>query len=167
MSDDPGHPGPSVLKHGVPKTLAFAFSLRLRSKSKMRHSKTCVLGRTRSVGGLTAQARFRFGDLRSKRLAFTKHVAMFSCDLEACFPQARACVHVLRIPKTRRFAVLSPRRQSSEGNSRYSLKSPLCLQQFLLFAAVFRRRAPEKETMGCRHLLQPLAMPYGMKECPQ
>ena len=56
----------SVLKRCVPKTLAFAFGLRLRSKT--RCFKTRVLGRRLPNG--KPQERLRFRDLRSKTLAF-------------------------------------------------------------------------------------------------
>ena len=58
----------SVLKRCVSKTLAFAFGLRLRSK--IRRSKTRVLGR-RSPNG-KPQERLRFRALRGKTLAFKK-----------------------------------------------------------------------------------------------
>ena len=58
--------GLSVLKRCVPKTLAFAFGLRLRSKT--RCFKTRVLGRRLPNG--QPQERLRFRDLRSKTLAF-------------------------------------------------------------------------------------------------
>ena len=53
----------SVLKRCVPKTLAFAFGLRLRSKT--RCFKTRVLGRRLPNG--KPQERLRFGALRGKR----------------------------------------------------------------------------------------------------
>ena len=56
----------SVLKRCVPKTLAFAFGLRLRSKT--RCFKTRVLGRRLPNG--KPQERLRFRALRSKTLAF-------------------------------------------------------------------------------------------------
>ena len=62
----------SVLKRCVPKTLAFAFGLRLRSKT--RCFKTRVLGR-RSPNG-KPQERLRFRALRGKTLAFKKHIAI-------------------------------------------------------------------------------------------
>ena len=58
----------SVLKRCVPKTLAFAFGLRLRSKT--RCFKTRVLGRRLPTG--KPQERLRFRDSRSKTLAFKK-----------------------------------------------------------------------------------------------
>ena len=57
-------PKPSVLKRCVPKTLAFAFGLRLRSKT--RCFKTRVLG-MRLLNG-KPQERLRFRALRSKTL---------------------------------------------------------------------------------------------------
>ena len=67
----------SVLKRCVPKTLAFAFGLRLRSKT--RCFKTRVLGRRLPNG--KPQERLRFRDLRSKTLAFKKRIAIiFLCD---------------------------------------------------------------------------------------
>ena len=68
----------SVLKRCVPKTLAFAFGLRLRSK--MRCFKTRVLGRRLSNG--KPQERLRFRALRSKTLAFKKRIAISFCDLK-------------------------------------------------------------------------------------
>ena len=62
----------SVLKRCVPKTLAFAFGLRLRSKT--RCFKTRVLGRRLPNG--KPQERLRFRDLRSKTLAFKKRIAI-------------------------------------------------------------------------------------------
>ena len=62
----------SVLKRCVPKTLAFAFGLRLRSKT--RYFKTRVLGRRLPNG--KPQERLRFRDLRSKTLAFKKRTAI-------------------------------------------------------------------------------------------
>ena len=64
----------SVLKRCVPKTLAFAFGLRLRSKT--RCFKTRVLGRRLSNG--KPQERLRFRALRSKTLAFKKRIAIIS-----------------------------------------------------------------------------------------
>ena len=95
----------SVLKRGVPKTLAFAFGLRLHSKT--RCFKTRVLGR-RSPNG-KPQERLRFRDLRSKTLAFKKRIAIVFCDLKTSLG-ARACVQVLCVQKTRRlaFAFLNP-----------------------------------------------------------
>ena len=58
----------SVLKRCVPKTLAFAFGLLLRSKT--RCFKTRVLGRRLPNG--KPQERLRFRALRSKTLAFKK-----------------------------------------------------------------------------------------------
>ena len=69
----------SVLKRSVPKTLAFAFGLRLRSKTQ--HSKARVLGRRLPIG--KPQDRLRFRDLRGKTLAFKKRIAIISCVLEA------------------------------------------------------------------------------------
>ena len=56
----------SVLKRCIPKTLAFAFGLRLRSKT--RCFKTCILGRRLPNG--KPQERLRFRALRGKTLAF-------------------------------------------------------------------------------------------------
>ena len=77
----------SVLKPCVPKTLAFAFGLRLRSKT--RCFKTRVLGRRLANG--KPQERLRFRALRSKTLAFKKRIAIIVCDLKTS-PGARACV---------------------------------------------------------------------------
>ena len=77
----------SVLKRCVPKTLAFAFGLRLRSKT--RCFKTRVLGRRLPNG--KPQERLRFRGLRSKTLAFKKRVAIAFCDLKTSLG-ARACV---------------------------------------------------------------------------
>ena len=92
--------GLSVLKRCVLlKTLAFAFGLRLRSKTlyfKMR-----VLVRRLPNG--KPEERLRFRDLRAKTLAFKRRIAMISCVLEASLG-ARACVQVLCVQKTRRFA---------------------------------------------------------------
>ena len=85
----PGRPL-SVLKRCVPKTLAFAFGLRLRSKT--RCFKTRVLGRGLPNG--KPQERLRFRDLHSKTLAFKKRNAIaFFCDLKTSLG-ARACVQV-------------------------------------------------------------------------
>ena len=95
----------SVLKRCVPKTLAFAFSLRLPSKT--RCFETRVLGRRLPNG--KPQERLRFRDLRSKTRAFKKRIAIVLCDLKTSLG-ARACVQVLCVQKTRRFAFafLSP-----------------------------------------------------------
>ena len=77
----------SVLKRCVPKTLAFAFGLRLRSKT--RCFKTHVSG-SRLPNG-KPQERLRFRDLRSKTLAFKKRIAIFFCELKTSLG-ARACV---------------------------------------------------------------------------
>ena len=55
------------------------------------------------------QERLRFRDLRSKTLAFKKRIAIVSCDLGVSLG-ARACVQVLCVQKTQRFAFafLSP-----------------------------------------------------------
>ena len=71
----------SVLKRCVPKTLAFAFGLRLRSKT--RCFKTRVLGRRLPNG---SPKRLRFRDLRSKTLAFKKRIAIVFCDLSPVLP---------------------------------------------------------------------------------
>ena len=76
-----------VLKRCVPKTLAFAFGLRLHSKT--RCFKTRVLGRRLPNG--KPQERLRFRALRSKTLAFEKRIAIFFCDLKTSLG-ARACV---------------------------------------------------------------------------
>ena len=62
----------SVLKRCFPKTLAFAFGLRLRSKT--RCSKTRVLGRR--LPNKKPQERLRFRALRGKTLAFKKRIAI-------------------------------------------------------------------------------------------
>ena len=97
----------SVLKRCVPKTLAFAFGLRLRSKTQC--SKTRVLGRRLPNG--KPQERLRFRALRSKMLAFKNRIAIIFCDLKTSLG-ARACIQVLFVQKTRRFAsaFLSPLR---------------------------------------------------------
>ena len=77
----------SVLKRCVPKTLAFAFGLRLRSKT--RCFKTRVLGRRLPNG--KPQERLRFRALRSKTPAFKKRIAISFCDLKTSLG-ARACV---------------------------------------------------------------------------
>ena len=68
----PSMPNLSVLKRCVPKTLAFAFGLRLRSKT--RCFTTRVLGRRLPDG--KPQERLRFRYLRSKTLAFKKSIAI-------------------------------------------------------------------------------------------
>ena len=80
----------SVLKRCVPKTLAFAFGLRLRSKT--RCFKTRVLGRRLPNG--KPQEGLRFRDLCCKTLAFKKRIAIIFCDLKTSL-RARACVQVL------------------------------------------------------------------------
>ena len=65
-------PDLSVLKRCVSKTLAFAFGLRLRSKT--RCSKTRVSGRRVPNG--KPQERLRFRALRGKTLAFKKCIAI-------------------------------------------------------------------------------------------
>ena len=77
----------SLLKRRVPKTLAFAFGLRLRSKT--RSFKTRVLGRRLPNG--KPQERLRFRALRSKTLAFKKRIAIIFCDSKTSLG-ARACV---------------------------------------------------------------------------
>ena len=77
----------SALKRCVPKTLAFAFGLRLCSK--MRCFKTRGLGRRLPNG--KPQERLRFKALRGKTLAFKKRVAIVFCDLKTSLC-ARACV---------------------------------------------------------------------------
>ena len=76
-----------LIKRCVPKTLAFAFGLRLRSKT--RCFKTRVLGRMLPHG--KPQERLRFRALRSKTLAFKKSIAISFCDLKTSLG-ARACV---------------------------------------------------------------------------
>ena len=66
----------SVLKRCVPQTLAFAFGLRLRSKT--RCFKMRVLGRR--LPNRKPQERLRFRDLCSKTLAFKKRNAIAFCD---------------------------------------------------------------------------------------
>ena len=77
----------SVLKRCVPKTLAFAFGLRLRSKTQC--FKTRVLGRRLPNG--KPEERLRFRALRGKTLAFKKRIAIAFCDLKTSLG-ARACV---------------------------------------------------------------------------
>ena len=79
--------GLSVLKRCVPKTLAFAFGLRLRSTT--RCFKTRVLRRRLPNG--KPQERLRFRALRSKTLAFKNALRSFFCDLKTSLG-ARACV---------------------------------------------------------------------------
>ena len=97
----------SVLKRSVPRTLAFAFGSRLRSKTQ--RSKTRVLVRRLPNG--KPQERLRFRDLRGKTLAFKKRIVIISCVLEASLG-ARVCVQALCVQKTRHFAFafLSPLR---------------------------------------------------------
>ena len=71
--------GLCVLKHRVPKTLAFASGLRLRSET--RHSETRVLGRRVPNG--KSQKRLRFRDLGDETLAFKNRIAVIPLDLEA------------------------------------------------------------------------------------
>ena len=94
----------------VPKTLAFAFALRLRSKT--RCFKTRVLGGRRLPNG-KPQERLRFRDLRSNTLAFKKRIAIAFCDLKTSLG-ARACVQVLCVQKARRsaFAFLSGKKKA-------------------------------------------------------
>ena len=92
QSDPLGSPGLSqgglsVLRRCVPKTLAFAFGLRLRSRT--RCFKTRVLRRRLPNG--KPQERLRFRALRSKTLAFKKRIAIILCDLKTSLG-ARACV---------------------------------------------------------------------------
>ena len=49
------------------------------------------------------QERLRFRDLRGKTLAFKKRIAIISCVLDASLG-ARACVQVLCVQITQRFA---------------------------------------------------------------
>ena len=90
----------SVLKRCVRKTLAFAFGLHLRSKT--RCFKTRVLGRRLANG--KPQERLRFRALRSKRLAFKKLIAIIFCNLKTSLG-ARACVQVLCVQKNAAFCV--------------------------------------------------------------
>ena len=100
--------GPSkpVLKRCVPKTLAFAFGLRLRSKT--RCFKTHVLGRKLLNG--KPQERLRFRALRSKPLAAAS-VQKTHCDRFLRFKdfprchRARACVQVACVQKNAAFCV--------------------------------------------------------------
>ena len=62
----------SVLNRCVPKTLAFAFGLRLRSKTQC--FKTRVLGRSYLNG--KPQERLRFRALRFKTLVFKERIAI-------------------------------------------------------------------------------------------
>ena len=62
----------SLLKRSVPKTLSFAFGLRLRSKTQL--SKTRVLRRRLPSG--KPRERLRFRDLRGKTLAFKKRIVI-------------------------------------------------------------------------------------------
>ena len=109
-----GSPKLSVLKRCIPKTLAFAFGLRLRSKT--RCFKTRVLGRGLPNG--KPQERLRFRTLRSKTLAFKKRIVIIFCDLKTSLG-ARACVQVLCVQKTRRFAFafLSPLSSQAFGQN--------------------------------------------------
>ena len=63
----------SVLRRSVPKTLAFAFGSRLRSKRQ--RSKTRALRRRLPNG--KPQERLRFRDLRAKTLAFKNALRSF------------------------------------------------------------------------------------------
>ena len=64
--------------------------------------------------------RLRFRDLRSKTLAFKKRNAIAFCDLKTSLG-ARACVQVLCVQKTRRFAFafLSPLRFCRKSTTGY------------------------------------------------
>ena len=77
----------SVPRRCVPKTLAFAFGLRLRSKT--RCFKTRVLGRR--LPNEKPQERLRLRGLRGNPLAFKKRIAIVFCDLKTSLG-ARACV---------------------------------------------------------------------------
>ena len=96
----------SVLKRCVPKTLAFAFGLRLRSKT--RCFKTRVLGRRLPNG--EPQERLRFRALRSKKSSVQKTHCDHFLRRQQTSLGARACVQVLCVQKMRRFAFafLSP-----------------------------------------------------------
>ena len=77
----------SVPKRCVPKTLAFAFGLRLRSKTRCFKARVLV----RRLPNGKPQERLRFRALRSKTLAFKKHIAIIFCDLKTSLG-ATACV---------------------------------------------------------------------------
>ena len=66
-----------VLKRSVPKTLAFVFGLRLRSKTQ--RSKTRVVRRRLPNG--KPHERLRFWDLCGQTPAFKKRIAIISCVL--------------------------------------------------------------------------------------
>ena len=84
----------------VSKTLAFAFGLRLRSKT--RCFKTRVLWRRLPNG--KPQERLRFRALRGKNASVQKRIAIIFCDLKTSLG-ARACVQVTCVQKTRRFVL--------------------------------------------------------------
>ena len=101
-------PNLSVLKRSVPKTLAFAFGSRLRSKTQ--RSKTRVLVRRLPNG--KPQDRLRFRDLRGKTLAFKNTHCDYFLRFRG-FPRGHGLRSgPLRSKKTRRlaFAFLSPLR---------------------------------------------------------
>ena len=75
----------SVLKRCVPETLAFAFGLRLRSKT--RSFKTRVLGRR--LPNRKPQERLRSRTLRGKTLAFKKRIAIVFLRLKD-FPRCQS-----------------------------------------------------------------------------
>ena len=96
-----------IIKFHLPELLGLGGRKRLRLRSKPRHSKTRVLGRRLPNG--KPQERLQFRDLRGKTLAFKERIAIIFCVLEVSLG-ARACVRVLCVHKTRRFAFafLSP-----------------------------------------------------------
>ena len=69
----------SVLKRCVPKTLAFAFGLRLCSKTQCFKTRVCGW---RLPNNGKPQERLRFRALRGKTLAFKKRIAIVFCDLK-------------------------------------------------------------------------------------
>ena len=85
-------------------------------------------------------------DLRSKTLAFKKSIAIISCVLEASLG-ARACVQVLCVQKTRRFAVAfsSPLRLSSQGNP------DLPFLGVLIFLGLFSSQGNPKDPVVLKH----------------
>ena len=137
----------SVLKRCIPKTLAFAFGLRLRSKT--RCFKTRVLGRRLPIG--KPQERLRFRALRSKTQCVQKNA--FFCIIFLRFkdlPRGRGlrlgplcskntafCVCVLKPTKTfvlqgPRFSPLSaaqgkkPRNKKKEKHRRLEAPPTVC-----------------------------------------
>ena len=96
----------SDLKRCVPKTLAFAFGLLLRSKT--RCFQTRVLGRRLPNGKL--QERLRFRDLRSKTPTFKKRIAIVFLRFWRLTSGPGLAFRSFAFKKTRRFAFafLSP-----------------------------------------------------------